>query len=343
YVDLVVDQLALTSQAAPQPGEAVTATWRTRNLGTRALTSGWRERLQLLNSDTGAILLTIDLDNDGELAAGGERGQTRSFVWPTGTASAGNFALRVVTDVDARVTEANPGGDAENNNSADLRRTTGPDLRVGNLLVDPADAAAAQAGSTLHLSWDDWNDGLSAIDATYYDRVTVWQVDSGRIVVDTAVACSPSTTGEDLAGRILRPGEYRKRRFDLHLPDGRDGSGRLEIRITADQDEHGNGAWFESNATSDAETNNSATVAVVSASKPYADLQVDSFSAPDSAIGAMPLTLSWTVANHGGTATAGEWNDQIVYSTDTVFGNADDVVLATVRHIGALGVGESYR
>jgi hypothetical protein len=56
----------------------------------------------------------------------------------------------------------------------------------------------------------------------------------------------------------------------------------------------------------------------------------------------LPIRVSWSVSNQGSTDADQDWTDQIVYSTDALIGDADDVVIASFRHSGGLRVGESY-
>ena len=74
----------------------------------------------------------------------------------------------------------------------------------------------------------------------------------------------------------------------------------------------------------------------------YPDLAASNVVAPGSARGGDPVTVTWHVTNLGGAAAPGSWNDTVVVSRDTVFGNADDVVLATVAHTGGLAAGAGY-
>jgi len=53
-------------------------------------------------------------------------------------------------------------------------------------------------------------------------------------------------------------------------------------------------------------------------------------------------SIGWTVRNGGTAAANGSWTDRIVLSSDTVIGNGDDVVLASVVHSGGLAVAASY-
>ena len=53
--------------------------------------------------------------------------------------------------------------------------------------------------------------------------------------------------------------------------------------------------------------------------------------------------VAWTVTNLGtGLGRTLAWTDRIVYSTNDVIGDSDDVVLGNVAHGGGLAVGASY-
>jgi hypothetical protein len=76
----------------------------------------------------------------------------------------------------------------------------------------------------------------------------------------------------------------------------------------------------------------------------FADLVVD-VTAPDLASASRKVTIEWTVTNgpNGwGATTAGYWYDNIYYSENDVFGDADDQYLAQMRFDGTLNVGEHY-
>jgi hypothetical protein len=77
---------------------------------------------------------------------------------------------------------------------------------------------------------------------------------------------------------------------------------------------------------------------------PYADLVVSEVSAPARVIGdPARVAVNWRVGNQGnGAGRSGAWSDRVVFSTDTVLGNADDRVVGEYRHVGALAAGETY-
>jgi hypothetical protein len=123
------------------------------------------------------------------------------------------------------------------------------------------------------------------------------------------------------------------------LPDGVRGAGEIEITVTTDA----NNNVREVNGAGNAEANNSSVIVRASAVVDYADLAVATVTAPANARGGESIEIGWTVANQGTVAAnAGGWSDRVILSRDNIIGNADDIVLATVRVDGPLGPGEDY-
>jgi len=90
YADLVVANLAV-SPTTVQTGQAVNVTWQTSNTGTAAVSTGFSERVKIVNTTSGAVLvnqtLGYDLGAGGPIEAGGTRNRSLSVVVPDGTAS----------------------------------------------------------------------------------------------------------------------------------------------------------------------------------------------------------------------------------------------------------------
>ncbi|MCB1965138.1 MAG: LEPR-XLL domain-containing protein, partial [Candidatus Accumulibacter sp.] len=342
YVDLVIDGLTLAPEGPLQPGETVTANWLTSNRGSRTLDEPWSERLELLDSDSNRVVATLELLNDAPLAAGASRANSARFAWPSGAAAAGRFSLRVSTDAGAQIDEANPDGSAEANNSAALQRISGPDLLVRELHVLAADAPQIHAGGLLNISWETWNEGSSASDASFDERISARSIADDVIIADALLHFDPLATVDGMPGSALRPGEHRQRSFSLLLPEGIKGSGDIELTVTTDQGQGGVGVIFETNANGDAESNNSASVLFASAARAYPDLRIENANAPQTAVGGEFAEISWTVANRGQVEASGVWSDQVVLSTDPLIGNGDDQVLGDFQHAGELQPGESY-
>ena len=81
----------------------------------------------------------------------------------------------------------------------------------------------------------------------------------------------------------------------------------------------------------------------------FADLAISNVISPASVYRGQTITIDWLVRNlgAGGTTTrsgslVNSWVDRVVLSPDTVFGDADDLLLGDAPHAGALGLGGSY-
>jgi len=192
------------------------------------------------------------------------------------------------------------------------------------------------------IHWEDWNLGSSATGSAFDDRIVVRNTAANLVLLDTSLAYDPQQIVDGQVLGAIQPGHSRQRSFTFRLPYGLKGTGEIGITVTTDQNAAGLDVLFETNLTNDAETNNSATTSTTAAAVPYADLRIDSLSASSTGVGGEPVTVSWTVANHGQADTAVDWNDQIVFSNDAIIGNADDVVIGTLRHSGGLAQGGSY-
>ena len=342
YADLLIENFTLNPSSDFQPGQNVSVTWSSANRGTKAVEHAWSERLLVRNLSTNEIVADVilrDTLGEGVLNVGATRARSTQFVWPSGASATGRFSIRVIADSAAEIPEANLGGTGESNNTTELTCLSGPDLRIKNLRVD---TTGVHAGGQVTLRWEDWNDGSSSTAAVFDDRIVVKNVDANLVLLDTSISYDPLALTNGQVNGPIQAGEHRERSFTFRLPEGIKGAGNIGITITADQNSAGQGVLFETNLSNDAETNNSAVTQTSSAAKPYADLRLDTLSAPATGIAGQPVTLNWTVSNHGQADTTAAWNDQVVLSNDAVIGNADDIVIGTVRHTGGLHIGESY-
>ena len=76
----------------------------------------------------------------------------------------------------------------------------------------------------------------------------------------------------------------------------------------------------------------------------YADLTVSHIHAPERIIDdPAVVTVEWTVTNIGqGKGRTVAWTDSIIYSSNDILGDSDDLLLGRKVHTGALAVGEHY-
>jgi hypothetical protein len=296
YVDLVLEDLAISPDADFTEGQTVTVSWKTRNAGTAALQHGWSGQVQLINETLGQVVVsapTLVTDDFMPLPAGSVVESSVSFVWPEGVASSGRFVVRVVVDTEQAIAEANTTGDAEDNNTAQLLRLQGPDLQVQQLTV--SSDSVLQAGGLVNLSWVDANTGDHPVWNAYNDRIVVKNLDSNVVLLDTTLAYDPNAVVNGQALGAILAGESRTQQFSFRLPDGLKGSGRIGITVSSDQSQVGVGQVFETNAQGDAEANNSALLEVQSATSTYADLVIGAVQVADQGKSGESVAVSWDV------------------------------------------------
>ncbi|MDR0673568.1 MAG: putative Ig domain-containing protein, partial [Zoogloeaceae bacterium] len=342
HADLVVEDLVINPAADYPPGQLVEIDWVTVNRGNRAVDHAWDERVEVFNLSTHAVAFTQTLRDtliEGVLAVDGQRARHAEFAWPEGLAASGHFAIRVVVDSAGEIVEANAAHTGERNNAAEAVKQVGPDLQVRNLAVE---TRHIEAGGLVTVSWEDWNLGNSVTGAPFHDRIVVRNVAANLVLLSTSLPYDPLEIVDGQTVGAVGPGESRARSFTFRLPDGLKGTGDISITITTDQNAAGTDVLFETNAEGNAEANNSSSITVTSAALPCADLRIESFNAPSSAIRGESVTLSWVVSNHGQVDASTGWNDQIVFSRNSTLGDGDDIVLGSFRHDGGLAVDDMY-
>ncbi|MCE5334113.1 MAG: tandem-95 repeat protein [Desulfobacteraceae bacterium] len=203
-------------------------------------------------------------------------------------------------------------------------------------LTGVVNPGTASSGETAHLSWTVQNFGSGSTTVSkWYDRVVLSTNDRYGDSDDIFV------TSLQHEG-VLAPGGAYTAETDVQLPLGI--SGDFWVLVKSDQNNSVFEYLFEEN-----NVGRSASQISVGLT-PSADLEAGGVSIPALVIAEDPITVSWTVENPGpgitGLGTPGSvvdsWTDRIVLSPNGLFGDADDLILANVPHVGALGPGESY-
>ncbi len=196
--------------------------------------------------------------------------------------------------------------------------------------------AQPEAGGQVSIQWSDVNTGTAATPAPWTDLITVTNGDTGATVARLAVPADPGAAG-------LAAGAVLARQLTFTLPDTRDGSGNLVVSVTANRDVNNDAQITEASADGSAQYNNTSQLGIVSVVSSHADLVASGLSVPATAQGGSTIQVGYTVTNAGPAATdAGSWTDEVVFSKDGIIGNADDVVLGSFVHSGALAPGASY-
>lgn len=203
------------------------------------------------------------------------------------------------------------------------------DLAITNVLAP----TTAQSGGTFRFEWTVGNFGTALPTVSQWDDKILLSVNDRFGDADDIQLGTFTHTG------ALQPGQTYTAEADIRLPELL--SGTYHVLVKTDL----RNVVFE-NIFDTNNINESATPLVVSQT-PYADLQPATLTVPDVAIAGEPITVNWTVDNIGlgstGNGTPGgsvaSWSDRVVLSKNTVFGDADDILLGDVEHQGALEPG----
>ena len=250
----------------------------------------------------------------------------------------GDFWLLLKTDVSDNVSEFL----FEDNNVMRVEQaltvlpTPSADLAVSALSVSPT---TALPGAAIEVAWTVTNlgDGPTG-DGTPGGAVSAW--------VDRIFISANATVGDadDIPiGELPRVGS-------LAGADGYDATATVTIPATVAAGSYtlaviadATGAVYQRD-----DIGANQAMAALTVEQPvlrFADLVVTSVEAPATAIAGNTITLRWTVENTldaGDPTPVGSWYDDLILSGDQTLGNADDRVLASVPHSGALNRGESY-
>lgn len=322
--DLIVSNIDAPLQALA--GEAITFSWTITNQGTGDFAGTWYDRVYLTEPDGGPVLQDFGYFSfSGTLAVGASVTLTQDIV--LSPIQDGARRMVVVTDALNSVNETPAGQNNNHATDADVLAITFPplpNLQV-SALVPPSDPAS---GTQTVISWTVANTGVGATSAPgWFDQIrlsldTVWGNDDD-IVLGTVI--NPN---------FLPAGESYQNSSTIAFPKGLSG----EFHFLVKTDVHNQ--VFEDDNEGD---NVLVSARIFIALTPPPDLRVDTVEAPNDAFSGQPITVSWTVGNHGpGRTVEPGWYDRIVMSEDDVLGNADDRHMSDVWHTGALDPDESY-
>ncbi|MHC4994061.1 MAG: CARDB domain-containing protein, partial [Planctomycetota bacterium] len=321
--DLVVT--ALTIPTDGQPGQAIDIDYTVQNTGPGEARGPWVDRVYLSadGSLTGATLLATVTRDENIAGLVGNYDESVPITLPV--VADGSYRVVVVTDQADAVFEGLPGSPAETNNArvSDGALTIGhPDLQA-QITSAPASVVS---GQPISIGWNTLNAGSAATLGAWVDRVYL-SLDSDfdpgvdRLIgeVSQPGPLAPATsTSVNL--EALVPIDVSGPRFLLVVTDAAD-----DINEVGEEDNNVNGAPID------------VTLA------PFADLEVSNIRGPPLSVGdPVEVTLDWTLTNLGtGTGTVEAWTERVFASTDDVFGDGDDRLLAEVTHTGFIAPGTS--
>jgi subtilase family serine protease len=309
--NLVVQNLS--SPATWRVGDSVTVGWTVANIGNDTTDAWLVESLRLVDALNPADAIDLPWGYGWQHVSPGQS-YSRSATFTVPSLPAGTWRLEITADAAGTVSESN---EADNRASASVQ-VQFPDLLASHLQT----SGNLRGGEPIRLSWSTLNQGtadaVNVRDAVYLSR-------DGSL---------DSQLGEIKHG-VLAAGSQQESTLDFVLPV--DASGDWRIVIVTD-------STNANNEGSAGEANNQLAQAFTVQADAYADLAVTQVSAPPQTIAdPASLTVAWTVKNQGnGVGRTTTWTDRVVYSSNDVFGDSDDILLGTVTHDGALQVGDGY-
>ena len=338
----------------PFSGEVIPVTWTVENIGVRATReSTWFDRV-FLSRDA-----TLD-DRDhylgqykrrGSLATDARYTIIQNVRLPEGID--GDFYLIVFTDANqigplppnsgrvyaeryvdrlmARVQEFADEGNNITSVPLTVNRAVPPDLQVTEVVIPQT----VFRGQTLSLTYTVSNESAGRTPDTQ-SRWDDYIYLSRDPYLDTA---SDIYLGRhEHTGGLSATDSYQTS-LDLNLPSYL--LGEYYVFVLTDPPRPGNsrGNVFELSA----EGNNSgfSPQPLLIRLPPPSDLQVDSITVPASAQSGDPLTIDWTVTNHGEYVATGSWADAAYLSADETW-DIGDAFLGRVSYQGQLQPGQSY-
>ncbi len=223
-------------------------------------------------------------------------------------------------------------GQAANNSGAAAQLLIGlpnrPDLRVQSVTAP----ASAQAGGTASLEFVVVNQGPMATTGQWTDRV--------YLSVDNVISGDDQLLGTFASGAALGTGEsYLTNAGTFTIPARYRGSVFLLVQTDS-------GSQVDEYPRDD---NNVFAQPIEIVPLPPADLVVSQVVAPTQTFDGTQVEVRYRVTNLGlGTTDRDQWVDTIWLTQDKnrpspgISGQVQDYLLASVPHVGALGVGEFY-
>ena len=155
--------LAVAPATGVQSGATLAVSWNDANTGNGPVTGDYNDSLTIVNTTTGATLLSTSLPYnsaaDGTIAAGSSFPQLYQFQLPQGSAGAGQVEVEVTVNANGGVFEYNAQGTATTNNTATTTFASAlaayPELAV----QDVSAAASVNPGHITSVTWTLANTG----------------------------------------------------------------------------------------------------------------------------------------------------------------------------------------
>lgn len=261
--------------------------------------------------------------NTSYLNAGDSYRNTLAFTLPQGID--GDYFIIVKADGNNAVNEFAGENDNVGSGPMHVTLTPPPDLRVFSVTAP----STAFSGQPMNVGWRITNAGPGqTLENSWRDEIFLCRTN----FLD---GTQTSLGTEFHSGVLNQNASYGVTNRSVTLPIGISGNYYLLIRADTFNNvfEH----VFEANNVG------SETSPTVVNLTPPPDLEVELVSVPANALASQPLTVAYSVANNGATATPNSsWTERCYLSSDTVLSPGTDLLLESRTHFGALDAGASY-
>ncbi len=327
--DLAVDELTTTT-AQPIAGEAITVNWSVTNLGNGPTESDWSDAIYLSTDadfDPGVDVLLSESTRSGPLDIGETYNSTT--LDPTELflpdEIEGDYHLLLVVDSQSDLFEK--GNEANNVFSRQMTIVDhAPDLAVDALTTTTAEPIA---GKPVMIDWSVTNEGAEATKHDWFDAFYLSEDDTFDSEEDLLLDERPRE-GMDLA----TDASYSSTSFaptQVILPDEIEGTYYLFCQVDARSN------LYEK----DSEANNLHSLELeVMDQAP--DLDIETFTSPETALAGHEIDISWAVKNIGEEPASAGWEDKLYLSEDGTLDPDQDTLLASYLREQDLLVGNSY-
>ena len=321
--DLTVSNI--TVPATGFSGQTMTATWQVNNIGTGATNNQWTDALYLSADailDFNTDFYLVGASNFAALNPSQNYVSSATFTLPNGIS--GPYFVFAVADKYNYIGETNDNNNTNISAVSFITLTPPPDLRV-SAIVPPNNAFS---GTPITANWTVKNFGTGqTANNAWYDRVWL----SSTTTLNTATA---THLGDRYHAGILLTDSSYAGSLTATIPQGINGT--YYIIVTTDI---ANGVYEHANEGNNTTTSSAINVILT----PPTDLQVSAITAPTFGSNKESISLTWTVANNGGSAASGYWYDNVYLSSVsnlTTFSGATS--LGGFARPNNLGAGEIY-
>ncbi len=322
--DLVVTSLGATTSIASL-GEDITVQWTVKNQGAgEPFENDWQDIIYLSRTATfdpsAAFVLGTSLRSGG-LKRDSTYTQSRIVRIPNGFAGENYFFVQ--TDFNNGVFEYQDDGNNLLTQGRPIVINT-PDFEIRSVVIP----STANSGKNFEIVWNVINNGPGAVfsmawnDRVYLSRQPIFNPDSATVIG----AFSHS-------GALHKDSSYTVTR-SFTLPNGVSGDYFVFVETNYDA------RVFENHAASNNRGRSPNAMRVQLS--PWADLQVDSITTPDSLMAGGRLAVTWTAANRGVAAAEGTWSDRVYLSPGTTWNPNNATLLASAERTRGLEAGASY-